>query len=107
MVTYRGPHWSPQSRLSLGTVEKERTSPPGPSSAWGHALHSHGTPTFSPFTFAVTTVPSGLMMTPGSPFSPCKREGSVRVGRGTRLPPQQGCHRHQHLVARQDRGPGP
>lgn len=52
----------------------------------GDAPHSCQEPTFSPFTLAVTTVPSGLMMTPGSPFSPCKRRGGGRGHGGTRLP---------------------
>lgn len=29
-VTYRWPHWAPQPRLPLQTVERERASPPGP-----------------------------------------------------------------------------
>lgn len=91
-VTYRWPHRAPQPRLPLQTVERERASPPGPPASvpWGCAPHSCQAPTFSPFTLAVTTVPSGLMMTPGSPFSPCKSRGGGRGHRGTRLPPVTG-----------------
>lgn len=91
MVTYRGSHRSPQPWLPLRTVEKghHHRDHPAPI-AQGRAPHSRSAPTFSPFTFAVTTVPSGLMMTPGSPFSPCRRGGDVRGDGGTRLPPMVG-----------------
>lgn len=59
----------------------------GPSCHPSHGMcpHSCSAPTFSPFTFAVTTVPSGLMMTPGSPFSPCKK--GARGDAGMRVSP--------------------
>lgn len=92
MVTYHRSHWAPQPRLPLQTMERERASPlasPAPV-PWGFAPHSCQEPTFSPFTLAVTTVPSGLMMTPGSPFSPCKRRGDGRGHGGIRLLPVTG-----------------
>lgn len=92
MVTYRWSHWAPQPWFPLQTMERERASPLDHLACvpWGCAPHSCQEPTFSPFTLAVTMVPSGLMMTPGSPFSPCKRRGGGRGHGGIRLLPVRG-----------------
>lgn len=73
MLTYRWAHWSRQPRFPLWMCQTGKRHQHQDGSTTSSTVLQHGTLTFCPFTLAATMVPSGLMMTPGSPFSPCKR----------------------------------